>query len=180
MRVGDRGYLRPLMLQLLSQKRELAWTVTRKRAVAELYGPEHAPLVAPLAPDDFQLYLLQLVHEAIAAGRFAHGLDADDRLEALIRDHGWGEHVPYADDFAAAFARRVAQADAVHVVEALFLECAGYAADYPAFFQPDAAGYQYLRDVLAETRHAGVAPGRFRHRPFVPLPPTGRSIPAPE
>ena len=145
------------MLQLLSQKRELAWTVTRKHAVAELYGPEHAPLVAPLAPEDFQLYLLGLVSVALAQGRFFHGLDADDRLEELIRARGWGQHVPYADDFAEAFARRGAGHDAVHVVEALFLECAGYADDYPAFFHPDAGGYQYLRDVLAQARHAGAA-----------------------
>lgn len=157
-RVGEPGYLRFLMLQLLSQKRELAWTVTRKWAVAELYGPEHAPLVAPLAPEDFQSYLLRLVSAAIARGRFFHGLDADDALEAIIRARGWGQDVPYADDFAAAFARRVAAHDAVHVVEALLLECAGYADDYPAFFLPDAGGYQYLRDVLAEARHAGGAP----------------------
>ena len=155
--MGQRVYLRALMLQLLSQKRELAWTVTRKWAVAELYGPEHTPLVAPLAPEDFQRYLLRLVSAAIAQGHFFHGIDADDRLEELIRDRGWGQHVPYADDFAAAFARRVAAHDAVHVVEVLLLECAGYADDYPAFFLPDAGGYQYLRDVLAEARHAGVA-----------------------
>ena len=45
---------------------ELAWTVTRKQAVAELYGPEHAPLVALLAPEDFQRSLLRFVSEALA------------------------------------------------------------------------------------------------------------------
>lgn len=142
------------MLHLEREKNDLGWMLARKRAVAEFFGAKHGPLVAPLAFDDFNLYIHELTMQALVQGLVAHGLDVDDRLEALMKRHGWGPRVPYAQRFAKTFARDVAGQDPDQVIEHLLGLCFGYERDHLALFRAADGGYQYLLDVLVETRRA--------------------------
>lgn len=142
------------MLHLEREKNDLGWMLARKRAVAEFFGAKHGPLVAPLVFDAFNLYVHELTMQALAQGLVAHGLDVDDRLEALMKRHGWGPRVPYAQRFAKTFARDVAGQDPDQVIEHLLGLCFGYERDHPALFRAADGGYQYLLDVLVETRRA--------------------------
>ena len=146
------------MQQLLHQKREHAWSVSRKQALLVLFGPEHAVHITPLNPEELQEYVLPLFSQAIRAHRFTHGTFIEDQLEALSHHHGWGRNVPYADAFAAQFARTLADHDLLHVAEYLYLVCRGYDADYPTFFQTAEGGYRYLCDVLVQARFARTVP----------------------
>jgi hypothetical protein len=133
---------------IFEDRRDLAWLVTRKQAVLEQFGSEHAAALESLDTiEDLQGYLLPLFSQAIKEGLFFHGTFIEDRLAELIKQHGWGLYVPYADDFAPFFTRTVAEYDLLHLDDYLYMECSGYLADYPAFFQAQ-DGYRYLRKLL--------------------------------